>query len=90
MNAIVCCACEGVPLAAQATWRCISGEKTPISWAGKNRISVLMELVPQNSPVYNHLLALSKEDGKFAYMIDWDMDGNIRKLYNLITEKEIK
>lgn len=90
MNALVCCACEGVPLAAQATWRTMFKEKVPISWAGKNRISVLMDLVPPRSSVYSHLLALSKKDGKFAYAIEWDADGNITKMYNLLTKKEIK
>ena len=90
MKAIVCCACEGVPLSAQATWRTISNEKAPISWAGKSRISVLLELLPPHSPIYERVLACSKNEGKFAYLFEWDLDGNVTKCYNLLNGKEIR
>lgn len=89
-EAIVCCACDGVPLASQAAYRVITKRKAPISWAGENRISVLLELLPPNSPVYQHVLALSKKSGKFSYFIEWDMDGNITRMYNLLNGKEVK
>lgn len=89
MKAIVTCACEGVPLSAQATWRVMSSEQMPITWSG-HRISVLLSLVPQGSPIYEHILACSKNSGKFAYLFDWDADGNIKKIYNLLSRKEIK
>lgn len=89
MKAIICCDCPGVPLSARATYRVVFREKTPLLWKG-NRISVLMELVPQSSPIYEHLKALSKQPGKFAYVLGWDMDGSIKSKYNLLTRKEIK
>lgn len=90
MNAIVCCDCPSVPLAAKATYKVVTKQTPPIVWAGINRISVLLGLLPPSSPVYAHVLALSKKSGKFAYSIEWDMDGNITKMYNLLSRKEVK
>lgn len=89
MKAIICCECAGIPLRAQAAYQVLFKEKAPITWKG-TRISVLMELVPQSSPIYEHLKALSNKQGKFAYAFEWDVDGNIKSKYNLLNGKEIK
>lgn len=89
MKGIITCECSGVPLTAKATYQVMFKEKAPLIWKG-TRISVLMELVPQSSPIYEHLKALSNKQGKFAYVFEWDVDGNIKSKYNLLTRKEIK
>lgn len=90
MRAIVCCNCPGIPLAAKATCRVVTKAAAPIVWSGKNRISVLLSLVPQGSEIYQHLMACEKTTSKFAYLFEWDVDGMILKMYNLLSGKEIK
>ena len=89
MKALITCECAGIPLRAQAAYQVLFKEKCPLTWKG-TRISILMELVPQGSPIYEHLKALSNKQGKFAYAFEWDVDGNIKNKYNLLNGKEIK
>lgn len=90
MRAIVCCNCPGIPLAAKATCRVVTKAAAPIVWFGKNRISVLLSLVPQGSEIYQHLMACAKTTNKFAYLFEWNVDGTLLKRYNLLSGKEIK
>lgn len=88
MRAIVCCKCQGVPKHAEAMYKVIKKEVAPIAWYG-HRLPVLLETLPQGTPIYEHVLACSKSTRKFAYLFEWDMDGKITKMYNLLNGKEI-
>lgn len=89
MRAIVCCKCSGIPQRAEAAYKVITKDTPLVAWYG-HRLPVLLESLPQGTPIYLHVLACSKSTRKFAYLFEWDIDGKVTKMYNLLNGKELK
>jgi len=63
-------------------------EKTPDIFRGDSAIRRLAEQNP-NTNLSRYLLAIAKKHGQFAYLIDYDDNGDIISNYDLKTGKRV-
>ena len=63
-------------------------DKTPDVYKGDSAIRMLAEQNP-NTNLSRYLLAIAKKNGQFAYLIDYDDNGDIISNYDLKTGKRV-
>lgn len=88
MKKILTCSCFNMEKKARQAFSVIfPNEPSPDLIKGKDRIyKFAKSLTPQN----DHLLAISKLSGKFAYYVELDKDNKIITEYDLIRGTRIK
>lgn len=64
------------------------GEELPRIYKGESPIRALAEQNP-NTNLSRYLLAIAKKNGQFAYLIDYDDNGDIMSNYDLKTGKRV-
>lgn len=89
MEAVITCNCGGVPARAKAAFSLKFKRDLPKVYSGKDAIINLRETVPNNSSIYQYLLALSQNHEKFAYYMEWNEDGTVTSQYNLLTGRKL-
>lgn len=85
---LVICGCTGMPRRAESAFKiAFPGEKVPVIYKGKSRIT---ELAGQKSgtDLSRYLSAISKKSGKFAYYIR-EEDGAVTLSYDLLKGKRL-
>ena len=63
-------------------------DKTPDVYKGDSAIRRIAEQNP-NTNLSRYLLAIAKKNGQFAYLIDYDDNGDIISNYDLKTGKRV-
>lgn len=84
---ILCCSCFGLEKRAKEAFGLLTHgqEVLPDVVRGRDRIYKLAL-----STGNDHIKAISKLGGKYAFYLELDEDNNITKEYNLITKARIK
>jgi len=89
MRIIAVCTCSGMKEKAEAAFKIMHpDEELPIIYKGESQI----RLASDNNPGTNlsrYLLAIAKKHGRFAYLIDYDDNGDIISNYDLKTGKRV-
>ena len=85
-NAILCCDCQGIPERARAAFKVKFKGEAPV-YAGRNAISGLWPKLEGNIAEYVRGLIRNKD--KFAYYMEWDMDGTVTLQYNLLNGRNV-
>lgn len=88
VDVILCCSCFRMDKKASEAFSVLFPDRVlPHIVKGKDRIyKFAKSLTPQN----DHLLAISKLSGKFAYYVELDKDNKIITEYDLIRGTRIK
>ena len=83
MKYILCCTCFNMEKKAREAFSLLfPNEVSPTVVKGKDRIYKLSQTLNNE-----HIKAISKLSGKFAYYVELDDSNNIVKEYNLLTGK---
>lgn len=89
MRIIAVCTCSGMKEKAEAAFKIMHpDDKTPDIYKGDSAIRRLAEQNP-NTNLSRYLLAIAKKNGQFAYLIDYDDNGDIISNYDLKTGKRV-
>ena len=89
MKVIAVCTCSGMKEKAVSAYKIMfPDEKTPDIFRGDSAIRRLAEQNP-NTNLSRYLLAIAKKNGRFAYLIDYDDNGDIISNYDLRTGKRV-
>lgn len=84
-NAIFCCGCPGVDKQSLATVK-TAFHKTPPIYVGH---SISDALLGTTGNIQEYIKSLARNRGKFAYYMEWDMDGKVTLQYNLLLRRRI-
>lgn len=89
MKIIAVCTCSGMKEKAIAAYKILSPEEeVPQIYKGANAIRDLSNKFP-NTNLSRYLSAIAKKNGQFAYLIDFDDNGDIISNYDLKTGKRV-
>lgn len=88
-ESIVVCKCSGVKEKAETAFKiAYPATELPPLYKGKDAIISLADK-HANTNLGNHLKAIARKNGQYAYYIESDEDDNISKLYDLLKGKEV-
>ena len=89
MKIIAVCTCSGMKEKAEAAFKIMyPDEEVPKIYKGESQIRLLSDNNPGTN-LSRYLLAIAKKNGQFAYLIDYDDNGNIISNYDLKTGKRV-
>lgn len=89
MNFIVCCNCGDTPRFSEEAYKILFPKKpTPNIYHNNKDIEGVMQQMTDHSPAWLYLRDLLESDKKYSYYMNVDKNGNINKLYNLITGRK--
>ena len=85
---ILICKCSNMKQTAEMAFNIAFPHQPMPKIYRDSAISTLTEQKP-NTNLANHLSAIAKKSGRWAYYIAYDMDGNITEMYDLLTTKRL-
>ena len=89
MRVIAVCTCSGMKEKAEMAFKIMHpDEPLPKIYKGESSVRGLAEQNP-NTNLSRYLLAIAKKNGQFAYLIDYDDNGDIISNYDLKTGKRV-
>lgn len=89
MKGIFVCSCGGMKDKAEKAFKIIFPKaEVPTVYRGEAAISRAASKYP-NTNVYNYLTAIAKTNGRYAYYVASDEQGNVIDNYNLLTGKKV-
>lgn len=88
MKAVLVCSCPGIKAKAEASFQLnFSDEQMPTMYAGQSQISKLQDTLDLNTNIYRYVQSLNSGKSQFAYVIEWDYNGDVLSIFNLLTSK---
>lgn len=89
MKGLYICTCSGVEEKSKTSFKILfPKEELPKIYKGKDAIRDVAQANP-NTNLSSYLGAIAKTNGKFAYYIASDDNGNVIENYNLLTGKRL-
>lgn len=88
MNVIVRCGCGGIQKYIESSLSLLSLPAPDETYVGKEKIRKLAAQYPGTS-FAQHLQAIAKKSGRYAFYISTDEKQSITAMYNLITGKKV-
>lgn len=88
MNIVVRCGCGGIQKYVENSIKVLSLAAPEEAFIGKEKIRSLAQRYP-NTSFADHLQALAKKSGRYAYYISTTEDNEISAMYNLINGKKV-
>ena len=89
MKGLFICSCGGVKDKATTSFKILfPREEVPQVYRGEAAISRVASKYP-NTNIYNYLTAIAKTNGRYAYYVSSDENGNVVDNYNLLTGKKV-
>ena len=89
MKIIVVCTCSGMFEQAKAAYYILyPNTELPEVYKGKDAVRSLADGQPDNN-LKKYLTAVAKKNGRFAFYIESDDNGDIKEVYNLMTGKRV-
>ena len=88
MNVIVRCGCGGIQKYIESSIALLSLPTPDDTFVGKEKIRKLASLHPGTN-LAEHLGAIAKKSGRYAFYISTDDTQSITAMYNLITGKKV-
>ena len=84
-EAIFCCSCPGIDKQSIATAQTVFHKKPPI-YVGR---SISDALLSTTGNIQEYIRSLARNKGRFAYYMEWDVDGTVTLQYNLLLRRRI-
>lgn len=89
MKVLLVCSCSGMKEKAKTAFGILfPKEDEPEMFVGKDAIKKF-SYAHSNTNVANYAEAVSKQNGQFAYYIEYDDNGDVTVVYNLATGKKV-
>lgn len=88
MNVLCRCSCGGVQTYIKSSMGLLKLSAPDESFVGKEKIRKLAAQYPDTS-FAQHLQAIAKKSGRYAFYISTDETHSITAMYNLITGKKV-
>ena len=89
MKGIFVCSCGGMKDKAEKAFKIMFPRaEVPTIYRGEAAISRAASKYP-NTNVYTYLTAIAKTNGRYAYYVASDEQGNVTENYNLLTGKQV-
>lgn len=88
MNIVVRCSCGGVSTYVENSIKVLNLAAPDSAYVGKDKIRKLAEGHP-GTPLGDHLQAVAKKSGRYAFYISTDEKQEIVAMYNLINGKKV-
>lgn len=89
MKGIFVCSCGGMKEKAEKAFKILfPREEVPQIYRGEAAISRAAGKYP-NTNIHNYLTAISRTNGRYAYYVSSDDNGNVVENYNLLTGKKV-
>lgn len=88
MNVVVRCSCGGVSTYVEKSIKVLGLDAPSEIFVGKEKIRKLAERYP-NTSLAQHLQAVVKKSGRYAFYISTSDEQEITAMYNLINGKKV-
>ena len=88
MNIVVRCGCGGIQKYVENSIKVLNLAAPEEAFIGKEKIRSLAQRYP-GTPFADHLQALAKKSGRYAYYISTTESHEISAMYNLISGKKV-
>lgn len=89
MKVILVCTCSGMKEKAEMAFKImLPNEELPQIYKGKDAILKFSD-AHRDTNVGNYTKAISKQNGKFAYLVEFDEKGDVISIHNLATGKKV-
>lgn len=88
MNVIVRCGCGGIQKYIESSIALLKLQAPSESYVGKEKIRKLAAQYPGTS-LAQHLQAIAKKSGRYAFYISTNEEQGITAMYNLVTGKKV-
>lgn len=90
MKAIVCCACGSVPKYCESSFKAqFPGELVPKMYI-KNKAVELLDALPAKSNMHDQITLILKRRGRYGFYFEYDEDGNILSMWNLLKHRRVE
>ena len=87
---ISCCSCSGVQEKSKAAYKVLfKDNEVPEMIVGTDKVRAFANGFPSESNLNKHLNAITKKNGRYSYLVQYDDALDITYMYDLLTGKKV-